>query len=159
MARINFADVPEQKTFDILPAGQYVSTISNVSTREAGSNAKYPGALNIRWEFEITNNPEYDGRKVFDNQTAVENSMWKIKALLDALEFDTDTFAYDDEDKTFYVGEDEVLDLEELVGQVLEIKVGVRPARKDTETGKEYDKQNRVNAFFPHEASDAEMLA
>lgn len=161
MARLNFTDVPEQKNFEVLPTGQYVAQISNLSTRLVGDSSPNAGALTLRWEFEILND-EYSGRKVFDNQTCVASSLWKVKALLNALDLDTSTLTYDDEEQTFYFegqNGEEQLDLDELVGSTIELKVGVRPARKDPNTGQDYDKQNRVNAFFPHEASDAELMA
>lgn len=163
MARINFADVPDQKNFEPLPAGNYTATISNVQRRQAGDNARNPGALNLRWEFEIVQNDEYDGRKVFDNQTCVSNSLWKVKALLNGLNLDTSTLTFDDEEQEFYFlgddGAEEQLDLDELVGSILDIKVGVRPAGTDPNTGRAYDKQNRVNGFYVHETSDEELMA
>lgn len=163
MARINFVDVPDQKNFEPLPQGQYTAVISNLQKRQAGDNARNPGALNLRWEFEIVNNEEYENRKVFDNQTCVENSLWKVKALLNGLNFDTSTLIYDDEEQQFYFGEDEdsleELDLDELVGSMVDIKVGVRPAGTDPNTGRAYDKQNRVNGFYVHETTDEELMA
>jgi hypothetical protein len=160
--RINFVDVPEQKNFDVLPSGTYVCTISNLSTRYASEKSQNPGALILRWEFEVTQG-DYVNRKLFDNQTCAESALWKVKAMLDAIGIDTDTLSYDSDDKQFsFIGEDgdeQELDMEELIGQTLELKVGVRPARKDPNTGQDYDKQNRVNSFYPHVATDEELLA
>jgi hypothetical protein len=157
MTRINFVDVPEQKTFEILPTGTYVSTISNLTTRYASEQAKNPGALILRWEFEVTEG-EYANRKVFDNQTCATDSMWKVKALLDAVGLDTTSLSYDPDEFTFY-NDDDAIDMDELIGETVALKVGVRPARKDPNTGKDYDKQNRVNAFYAHEASDEDLMA
>lgn len=161
--RINFADVSDQKEFDVLPTGTYTARISNLVERQAGDTSQNAGARILRWEFEVINNESYNNRKVWDNQICIESAMWKIKAMLTALEVPVDTVTYDDENQTFYYKDDDnseqELDMEDLVGGVLDIKVGIRPARKDPNTGRDYDKQNRVNAFYVHEASDDELMA
>jgi hypothetical protein len=157
MARYSFVDIPDQKTFEILPTGNYNCSITNLTTRYASDQAKNPGALILRWEFEVING-EHANRKVFDNQTCSPDSLWKVKALFDAIGLDVSAFEYDDEDFTFYLNDDPV-ELEELLGSTVTVKVGVRPGRKDPNTGKDYDKQNQVNAFFPYEASDEDLMA
>jgi len=157
MARYNFAEVEDQKEFEVLPAGKYHLRISDLTEREAGENAKNPGARILRWEFEVAEDGEYESRKVWDNQALTAGSLWKPKALLSAIGVDTDSIDYDDEDKEFYQG-DNVIDMTEFVGEDVVGSIGIRPANKDKNTGKDYPKQNRVNSFYAYEADDAELL-
>lgn len=162
-SRISFVDLPEQKEFGILPNGTYPVRIANLQDRYAGENAKNPGARMLRWEFEVVGSSEYENRKVWDNQVCIPDALWKVKALLNAAGVDTSTLSYDDDDKEFYYedsdGSEQQLDMDELLGTVVEIKVGKRPARKDETTGREYPEQNKVTQFYAHEPSDADLLA
>lgn len=155
-ARINFADVEDQKDFGILPAGRYHVEISNLTEREASEQSDNPGARILRWEFTVKSG-EYENRKMWDNQVCVKSAFWKIKALLQAAGIDTDQITYDANENEFYNGDDE-LDMDDLVGTEMDVKVGVRPARKDPTTQREYQAQNRVNNFYEHEASDGDLL-
>lgn len=155
-ARINFADVEDQKDFSILPAGRYHVEVTDLTEREASDQSDNPGARILRWEFTVKTG-EYENRKMWDNQVCVKSAFWKIKALLNAAGIDTDQITYDANEKEFY-HDDDILDMDDLVGKEMDVKVGVRPARKDPTTQREYQAQNRVNNFYEHEASDADML-
>ncbi len=161
--RISFVDLPEQKEFGILPNGVYTARIANLQDREAGPQAKNPGARMLRWEFEVINNEDYDSRRIWDNQVCTPQTMWKIKALLNAVNVDTSSLSFDEDDNQFYYeddkGDEHVLDMDELLGSVVDIKVGKRPARTDPETNREYAEQNKITQFYVHEASDADLLA
>jgi hypothetical protein len=155
--RLNFADVDDQKEFGLLPAGRFHVSITGLQERQASEQAKNPGSRILRWEFTVQSG-EYEGRKVWDNHVCVADAMWKVKAFLAALDTDTSKVSYDFEQNEFYLGDD-LLDMDDYVGRELDVKVGVRHGRTDTVTNKEYAAQNRVNQFYPHDASEDDLLS
>lgn len=155
--RINFADVEDQKEFSVLPTGKYTLQISDLTEREAGDQAKNPGARILRWEFTVVNDEDYANRKVWDNQACVKDSLWKVKALLKAAGFDVSSLGYDPETKEFDQ-DGEPLDMSDIVGETIVGSIGIRPANKDKNTGKDYPQQNRINQFYPYEEDDADLL-
>lgn len=155
-ARINFADVEEQKDFSVLPAGRYHVEVTGLTERAASDQSDNPGARILRWEFTVASG-EYTGRKVWDNQVCVKSAFWKIKAMLQAGKVDTNLIDFDADEKEFY-HDGSLYDMDDLVGVEMDVKVGVRPARKDPTTNREYQAQNRVNNFYEHEESEADLL-
>jgi hypothetical protein len=155
--RINFADVEDQKEFSLLPAGRYPVEITGLQERQASDQAQNPGARILRWEFTVAQPHEYADRKVWDNHVCVKDAMWKVKAFLAALDVDTSKLSYDLENSEFEL-DGEILDMDDFVGRLIDVKVGVRHGRKDPNTQKEYSAQNRVNNFYPHEDSDDDLL-
>jgi hypothetical protein len=134
---VNFAGVPDQKSFDPVPAGEYELELQDYkeSTVKSESSANY-GATKFDFTYEIVNNDEekYNGRKIFDNVTITENSLWRLKAMLKAFGAEVP------ED-----GEIEV-DFDDLLGESLIAKVGVQNARKVGD--QEYPARNRINQFI-----------
>lgn len=135
--RLNFTDVEGQKTFEPIPAGKYLMEVTDYREGKASETAKNPGATTISWELTVADdgyNPdEYVGRKVFENQTIVDNSLWRLKAFLGACGFDVS-------------GEID-FDPDEVVNSTLVCKVGVQKGRKNRETGEEYDPRNVIRSF------------
>lgn len=155
--RLNFADVEEQKEFGLLPAGRFHVQITGLQERQASDQAKNPGARILRWEFTVQSG-EYANRKVWDNHVCVADAMWKVKAFLSALDVNTSNVSYDFEENEFYLGDD-LLDMDDFVGREIDVKVGVRHGRTDSQTGKEYAAQNRVNSFHEHDSSEDDLLS
>jgi hypothetical protein len=135
MVRVNFTGVEGQKTYEPLPAGKYVVEVTDFKEGTASENAKNAGAATISWELSVVDHDEYEGRKVWENMTIVDNSLWRLKAFLEAAGFEAD---------------DEVeFDPEDILGATLEVRLGVQKGRKNPKTGEEYDPRNVVKQFFP----------
>lgn len=132
--RIDFTGVQGQKEFTPIPAGKYDITVSDYKMGQASENAKNPGAPTISWELTVEGG-DYDGRKVWENMTIVENSLWRLKAFLQACGFDVE-------------GEID-FDPDEVLNCELAAKIGIQKGRKNPETGEEYDPRNQVRAFYP----------
>lgn len=136
MPTFNFAGVPDQKTFTPLPAGNYTLELNDY--REGvvkGEQSKNKGATMYSFTFEVieNENEEYNGRKVFDNLTITEDSLWRLKALLKAFGCD--------------VPEEGDIDVEfdDFIGEKLKARVGVQGARKVGDT--EYEARNTIKRF------------
>lgn len=134
---LNFAGVGDQVKFTPVPAGKYRMSLVDFTEKAASDKAKNPGATLLGFQWEIVGpdsvDEKYIGRKVFDNITIVENSLWKLKAMLKAFGLDVP----DDGDIDF--------DPNDFLGQELEAKIKVKPARKQGDA--EYDARNEI-AFF-----------
>lgn len=136
--RIDFTGVEGQQTFEPIPAGKYHVRVTDYRQGEASENAKNPGAPTISWELTLTEeNEKYEGRKVWENMTIVEASLWRLKAFLEACGFDVS-------------GEID-FDPDEVVNSELIAKVGIQKGRKNPETGEEYEPRNQVKQFLPAE--------
>lgn len=149
--KIDFTGVEGQKGFEPVPAGKYICQVTDYRQGTASENAKNAGAPTISWEFtiqstiagdEVITNKQgeevkVEGRKVWENMTIVENSFWRLKAFLEACGFDVS-------------GEID-FDPDEVLESMFVAKVGIQPARKNKETGDEYEARNSVKAFFPLE--------
>ena len=152
--KIDFTGVEGQKGFTPVPAGKYLIEVTDYRQGTASENAKNAGAPTISWEFTIQSTVggeevitdrtgeevKVADRKVWENMTIVENSFWRLKAFLEACGFDVS-------------GEID-FDPDEVVGSTLIAKVGVQPARKNKDTGDEYEARNAVKAFFAIEGSE-----
>jgi hypothetical protein len=134
---VNFAGVPDQKSFEPVPAGEYRLSLQDYKegTVKSESSENY-GATKFDFTYEIVDNEneKYNGRKIFDNVTITENSLWRLKAMLKAFGAEVP------ED-----GEIEV-DFDDLLGEELDAKVGIQPARKVG--AQEYAARNRINQFI-----------
>jgi len=113
----SFADVQET-SFEPLPAGKYECSVFEAEMKEAGPNAKHPGSQYIGFTFNVTEEGEYQNRKLWHNVSLVPEARGMLKAFL----------------KVFYT-EDELNDPEfefepgDLVGQpcVAVVRTGVNP--------------------------------
>jgi Protein of unknown function (DUF669) len=144
--KIDFTDVEGQKTFEPVPAGKYLIEVTDYREGTASTAAKNAGAATISWELTIEstatgeteiNGTKVEGRKVWENMTLVEASFWRLKAFLEACGFDVS-------------GEID-FDPEEVLNSRLICKVGIQKARKNRESGEEYDPRNTVRSFHPVE--------
>jgi hypothetical protein len=131
--RLDFTGVKGQTEFTPIPAGKYDVQVTDYRQGTASDKAKNPGATTISWELTVLNG-EYEGRKVWENMTLVENSLWRLKAFLEACGFDVE-------------GEID-FDPDEVVNSELVAKVGIQRGRKDKDTGEEYDPRNTVKGFY-----------
>ena len=149
--RLNFSDTGDQLNFDPIPSGMYHCQITDASVRAASERAKNPGAPSIRTEFTVASG-EYEGRKVFDNITIVEDDekedpVWKrrLKGLLGSLGYDT-------------TGE-LAFEVPNFIGRELDLKVGTQAKSVDPVTKQEYPPKNTAQSFYPHEMTDTDMLS
>ena len=136
MPTFNFAGVPDQKEFTPLPAGVYELELNDY--REGvvkGEGSKHKGATMYNFTWEVVDNDEekYNGRKIFDNLTIVEDAMWRLKAMLKAFGCD--------------VPQDGDIDVEfdDFIGERLTARVGVQKARKVGD--QEYEARNTIKRF------------
>lgn len=147
--RLDFTGVEGQKAFEPLPAGKYNVEVTDFRESKAGENAKNPGAPIVAWEFTVTDG-EYEGRKIWDNMAIIapsetsKGTLWRVKAMLEACGFEVD-------------GEID-FDPEEVLNSNLVIRLAIQKARKNEETGEEYEPRNTVKAFFPAD-EDASLRA
>lgn len=144
--KIDFSGVQGQKTFEPIPPGKYIVEVADYREGVASENAKNAGAPTLSWQLNVESTAngdtelEYRGntinvenRVLWENMTLVENSLWRLKAFLEACGFDVS-------------GEID-FDPDEVLNSRLVVKVGIQPARKNKETGEEYDARNTVKSF------------
>jgi len=116
--RVNFTDVKD--TFDLIPSGTYVAKVTDGEMREAGPNAKNPGAEMINWEFTIQKG-DHESRKQWINTVLVENALGILKNFLGALSKDgTPMFNQEQLDG------DLDFDIDDILGADCKIVVGQR---------------------------------
>lgn len=153
---INFADIEDQKEFSPLPRGRYVLEITDQEDRYAGENSKNPGARMLNWEFSVRDNEDYQNQKTWDLQVCVPTSLFKAKALFTAAGVDTNNLSYNMDEQAFYIvdedGDNVELDVQDLVGKMVEAKIKIQPATREQEA------RNQITAFYPHESEDDELL-
>lgn len=139
--RIDFTGVEGQKSFDPLPAGRYTCQVDDFKMGKASENAKNAGADTISWELTVVDNDneEYNGRKVWENMTIVPNSLWRLKAFLEAAGFEAN--------------DDMEFEPEDVLNSTLDVKLVIQKGRKNPSTGEEYEPRNSIKAFFPAEES------
>jgi hypothetical protein len=150
--KIDFTGVEGQKSFEPIPGGKYLVEVTDYRTGNASENAKNPGAPTISWMLTVDTTAtgeefvtdkrtgletKVTGRTVWENMTIVENSFWRLKSFLEACGFDVE-------------GEID-FDPDEVLNSQLVVKVGVQKARKDRETGEEYEARNVIRSFHPVE--------
>jgi len=82
-----FSDVED--SFDVLPAGVYDAVVLDGEVREAGPNAKHPGAQYIAWTFRITE-PEFENRRAWLNTSLVPEAKPMLKRFLKAAGYTDD---------------------------------------------------------------------
>lgn len=77
--KVNFTGV---ETRAHVPDGWYHAKVAETSVEE-GNQAPY-----IKWTYELVD-PEFKGRKVFDNTSLAPQSLWNLRNLLETLGVDT----------------------------------------------------------------------
>lgn len=119
------ASLPQgNSNFDPVPAGNYSATITSAELKETST-----GGTMIKLRFDITG-PTHEGRVVFGNIN-IRNASTKAEEIgLQQLG-----------DIARAVGLAAVSDTDQLVGQHLQIKVGIRPAKDG------YEAQNEVKGY------------
>lgn len=153
--KLDFTGVEGQQTFEPIPSGKYIVEVTDYREGTASEAAKNPGATTISWELTVQSTVagethvttrddreiKVEGRKVWENMTLVEASLWRLKAFLEGCGFDVS-------------GEID-FDPEEVLNSQLVVKVGIQKGRKDKETGDEYDPRNTVRSFHAVEEASA----
>ena len=144
--RINFAEVEGQKDFSPIPPSRQQVTVTDWQQGEVtGEDSINKGALKLTFELSVQGG-QYEGRRIWDTFTVVQNSFWKLKAFLGACSQDVE--------REWSVAE--LLDIcPDLLGEDLEVKLGVQAARVDQRTGNEYSARNKVQAYFPAGSSNS----
>lgn len=148
MVTLNFAGVQDQVEYKPIPAGVY--TLQLVDYKEGSvqsTESKNYGATKFDFQFEVVGPDSVPenllGKKVFDNVTLVQNSLWRLKAMLKAFGVE--------------VPEDGDIDLEfdDFIGETLDAKIKVTPARKDPkDPTKEYQARNAIAQFVIPEGAE-----
>lgn len=145
MARLsetfNAADLPVSEGYDLVPAGWYEATAEDVQlAMTKDGTGQY---MKIKWRIQ---GPTHANRVLFGNINVINASPQaeqigraQLGELMRA------------------VGLAQLQDSDELIGAACQIKVGVREARTDQNTGKTYDASNDVKGFKP--ASNAAPAA
>lgn len=72
MPIIDMASVPQEEVekmddFELLDSGTYEFQVRGIDSTQTGEASKTPGRPMLKWELEIVNHPEYQGRRVFYN--------------------------------------------------------------------------------------------
>jgi hypothetical protein len=139
-----FSEIPDQKTFDPVPSGNYRLKLVDYREKDVQSG-KNKGEDLIALQFEIVDSEvdEYNGRRVFENITWIEDSMPRVKGMLRSMgmeqpEDDEVSFEWDD-----------------LLGNEVYAKVRIVPKQKDKKTGVEYEAKNAISKYlFEDEEED-----
>jgi hypothetical protein len=144
--RINFADVEGQKDFSPIPPSRQTVVVTEWQQGEVMSEeSENKGALKLTFELTVQDG-EYANRRIWDTFTVVKSSLWKLKAFFGAL----------GENMEREITVDELLDMAaNAIGQQLDVKLGIQPARRDNRTGNEYGARNRVQQYYPAGKSDS----
>lgn len=134
--RLDFAGVPDMN-FDPVPAGVYTLEFTDYTEGEVQSeSSKNFGATKYNWTFEIVDceKEEYNGRKVWDNVTIAETSLWRLKAFIKAFGVEVpDEGEFDFEPDDF-------------IGAQIQARVGVEPERQVGD--RTYDSKNTIKKFM-----------
>jgi hypothetical protein len=144
--KVNFAGVPDQKSFEPVPAGRYMLELSDYIEDEVsqGENEGQP-LYKLTWEV-LSDDEDLNGRKIWDNLTIMDTTLWRLKAMLKGFGFVID----DSED-----AEELAFEFDELLGKTLEAQVSISPKRKNKRTGEEYQPRNKISKFIiPGEDDD-----
>jgi len=126
MPKINFADV---KGIEPIPAGNYLASIIDV---KEGMSKTQNIKFDVQWKVE---GGPFDGRRVFDTWSFHPDSLFRVKASLQALGWDK-TFAGD-------------VTPPELVGKTATIIVTIDVSTQTDEFGDPYPPRNIVKKVKP----------
>jgi hypothetical protein len=140
--KLNFANVPDQKSFAPAPPGVYTLRVMDYKL-SAVKSGKNEGATMIQWTHEIVDEEDEDskvnGKKVFDNHILTENAYFRMKAFLKALGFDVD-----DSDSA----DDVDFAPSSVIGDTFVARLAIEPENKDPKTGKTYAAKNKIAKFI-----------
>lgn len=92
MPRIS-ANLTNVKAMEPVPAGQYRTAITNAEVKTAkGKDSQY-----IRWELTVKGG-EFEGRKLFTNNSLQENALWNLKAFVETIGLSYDDSGFSTEE-------------------------------------------------------------
>lgn len=125
-------DPNKSRTFEPLPAGEYVCRLRGVEAKVASTG-------NSMWttEWEVAEDGEFKGRRLWSNIVFTDAAMWKVKEFF---------YAFDVPETT---------DTEDLIGECVRLYVSQRVIRggaKEGQTG------NNVDTFAPLSDDDADAI-
>lgn len=134
-----FADTDPVLGFEPIPKGTYTVEVVNVDERET-KGGKNPGSPMLAWEFQVVDDEDYEGRKLWHNTVITEKSkgflMGFLLAFHDEEELRSPEFTIDPDG---YEGKRAIA----VVGY------GVNP---NTE-----EKNNKIIKLLPLEAAEADL--
>lgn len=111
--------------FEVMEPGWYHARLRDVNTDGDGPKGPY-----WTWEFELVEDP-YISRRVWNNTSLSENSLWVLKMTFDAFgaELDADT--------------------DELCGQIVKLQLGIRTIQQGDRKGEKANQVNRLAKADP----------
>jgi hypothetical protein len=148
--KLNFAGVPDQKSFAPAPPGIYTLRVMECKI-DSVKNGENAGATMLKWTHEIVDeepDSKVDGKKVFDNTVLTKKAYFRMKGLLKALGF---TNLDDSED-----ADDLEFDPTTVIGDTFVAHLGVDPESKDPGTGRTYPAKNKITKFIVSGEEDDE---
>ena len=140
--RIDFTEIDDSVVeYKPVPPSKQRVMITDWDQGVTGEKSQNPGSPKLTFELTIQDD-EYAGRRIWDVFTFGEKSLWKIKGFMNAVGAETG--------KAWTIGE--ILEeAPEWVGKELVVRLAIQPARRDPNTGNEYQARNQVKAYFPSE--------
>ena len=139
-----FSEIPDQKTFEPVPAGVYTLKLTDWLEKPVASGKnKDEDLIVLTFEIDEHEKEEYNGKRVFENITWVQESMPRVKAMLRSMGMQEP----EDDEVTF--------EWDELLGNQVTVKLRIVPAKKDKKTGAEYEAKNAITKYlFEDEGED-----
>ena len=114
-------------SFEPMPDGRYICTLVEVEARE-GAKAPY-----WNWQYEVNEQGDYCGRKLFDNTSLSEKALWRLGQVFAAFGVPADT------------------DTDELIGLEVAIIVGHETAQAGKRAGQLVTIVSRIEALTDEE--------
>lgn len=120
-----------QGSFDVLPAGRYLSKLTDAEVRTAGPNAKHEGSEYINWEFTVIDG-EFEDRKLWNNTPWSHGSCdcgdWKSGSLFGLKAILKSSGIWDDEELD---SPEFDFEMNDVIGADFTLVVGVRQYQGD----------------------------
>lgn len=126
--------------FELLPAGSYTVEVLDAEETETSQDAKNPGVPMVKLTFQVVDDPEWEGRKLFNNLVFTDKAMGMVKANLRALGYTDEDFA----DAHFQVDADELVERR----CIADVKVQIDPRTKNLPKDQQ-EKQNSIRRLRP----------
>lgn len=139
--KVDFSNVPDAPSFEPIPKGDYVLTITEGEMKESGEKAKHPGTPYINWELTVVSDTKgdttYAGRKIFSITSLHADALaYGLKPMLEA------TGKYDTAGNLDF-------EIADLLNLQINCKVKIRKSD-------EYDDKNEIATYYkPGEGSKA----
>ena len=93
----NLEDV-ESGGFELLPPATYQLEVDNLESKTSGADKPY-----LSMTYKVVDDPDYAGRKLFDNISLAENALWRLKDFTKSIGVDVAS-SFDTEDFQFHMG-------------------------------------------------------